>query len=160
MSRYPLDVWGRWGVGMVGGGSKEHDLRTEAHGKFGPTLVQALSNLFGACLPQRLQELGPHVPETHLPWMNEPLASGLRRSCLVAASNIKALPWATARLGSRLKNTAKAPDGVVTCHHGQSLCPHPWNSDAQCNTLTSTGKTQFRCLGHAHSSSTPTCTSP
>lgn len=31
---------------MVGGGSEGHDLRTEAHGKFGPTLVPALSNLF------------------------------------------------------------------------------------------------------------------
>lgn len=42
MGRYPSDVWGRRRAAMVGGGSKGHDLRTEAHGKFGPTLVQAL----------------------------------------------------------------------------------------------------------------------
>lgn len=132
MSRYPSDIWGKGaGEATVCVGSEGHDLRTEAHGKFGLTLVQALSHLFWACLPPCVSRLGPHFPERHHPWMNEPLASGRRLSCLVAASNIKALLWATEHLGSLPKNTARfLPDGVVTCHHSQSLCPHPWNSDA------------------------------
>lgn len=80
---------------MVGGGSKGHDLRTEAHGKFGPTLCKPSLVFSGyVCLCTSI-ELDPHFPERHHPGINEPLASGLRLSCFLAASNMKALLWAT-----------------------------------------------------------------
>lgn len=45
MSACSSVAWGAKGADLAGRGSAGHNHRTETHGQFGPTLVQALSNL-------------------------------------------------------------------------------------------------------------------
>ena len=57
---------GEKGADVTGRGREGYNHGTETHGEFGPTLVQALSNLFQACLPVVSVELDPPFPEKEL----------------------------------------------------------------------------------------------